>query len=390
MQRSKPLPLLLLTVYLAGCSLFSYKAKAEFEGFDFKYSAAGALDNPVVQVFNDGSKTYFMFREQDNYPKIYVMRNGKEASAQQTVNSPYVVVQGLYKEYVVKEQNNRALVHYTGTELVGQDPQPSVVKSGPVTRPGAQKIAVPLSVSSASDMKPQPPLPTQPAKRVVSIPSVKEVEVPFAVSRSKLGPKGKASMENLLAHAKEATSITITGTPDRSKIKDLPSARAETIKKWLTDRGVSADIIEVNEGDEPRTSDEQVYYSVVEITSQTQVQAQEVRRPLDPAQDQIVDLFSNVNHVQARSYIKQIGASLNPIGNAVGKGTNEDLVIALRRIIPTGWRLVGPQSLSGGNISVSWRGGKVWPSVLEDIARAIHVTFTVDWKLQQVSVDYLN
>lgn len=86
------------------------------------------------------------------------------------------------------------------------------------------------------------------------------VTVPFYVARYRLGPRGRAAMDEAFQSARLAHSIEIVSRGDKEGDLVLSRKRGTTLKKWLTSKGVSAARINVRLEASPQLDSEPNVY----------------------------------------------------------------------------------------------------------------------------------
>lgn len=124
--------LLLITTVLAFSNV---TAADQAKKYDFEYAIKGQPSVTPVQVFDNGTDTYFQFSPEKSIPAIFAVSScGNKVLLEPTVQSNYVVVQGRFSIFSLQIGNKSTSVTYTGrnsknSDLQFQNEDCSVVQS---------------------------------------------------------------------------------------------------------------------------------------------------------------------------------------------------------------------------------------------------------------------
>ncbi len=99
---------------LLSAAFLSISHASELPGYDFHYSSAGDTAVRPVQIFDDGSRLYLQFRDPDLIPALFVNTENGVMRLPVHQDFPYIVVDRLSPEILVKVGEQQALVHYDG------------------------------------------------------------------------------------------------------------------------------------------------------------------------------------------------------------------------------------------------------------------------------------
>lgn len=82
--------------------------------YEFSYVTEQPPSADLVQVFNDGTTTFFQFKRMPLNPKISIVRGGKEMPVNYEISPPYLMVPGIDVEYFILAGDNLSRVFYRG------------------------------------------------------------------------------------------------------------------------------------------------------------------------------------------------------------------------------------------------------------------------------------
>lgn len=124
---------------LLSAAFLSISHASELPGYDFHYSAVGDSAVRPLQIFDDGTHLYLQFRDPDMIPAVFV--NAEDGVIRLSVHQdfPYIVVDRLSPEMLVKVGEQQAIIRYDGGR--------SLTDSGSMT--GSSE---PLAVASAASI----------------------------------------------------------------------------------------------------------------------------------------------------------------------------------------------------------------------------------------------
>ena len=98
----------------AGLGSVAQTAAAASAPYEFSYVNEQPPASDLVQVFNDGTTTFFQFKRMPLNPKITIVRGGKEIAVNFEANPPYLMVPGIEAEYFVLVGESLSHVLYRG------------------------------------------------------------------------------------------------------------------------------------------------------------------------------------------------------------------------------------------------------------------------------------
>ncbi|NHQ86754.1 MULTISPECIES: TrbG/VirB9 family P-type conjugative transfer protein [Iodobacter] len=96
----------------------SMATAADISNYEFNYSVNGSRFAKPSQVFNDGGKTFFQFRDPSQITIATVDSEGKTVPLTAQLMKPYLVVDGVYPAYEVQTTGGeQSTVRYSGTRV---------------------------------------------------------------------------------------------------------------------------------------------------------------------------------------------------------------------------------------------------------------------------------
>lgn len=98
----------------AGLGSVAQTAAAASAPYEFSYVNEQPPTSDLVQVFNDGTTTFFQFKRMPLNPKITIVRGGKEIAVNFEASPPYLMVPGIEAEYFVLVGESLSHVLYRG------------------------------------------------------------------------------------------------------------------------------------------------------------------------------------------------------------------------------------------------------------------------------------
>lgn len=240
--------------------------------FNFLYRFEGERGILPLQVFDDGSKTYFQFRASNKVvPAILPEVQGSSYVANYNSVGPYVVVPGVASSYVLKYGSLTARIVQTGGRQTVAAPPPEMPLAGGGMVAVAQSVGPTTSVQRVVAYGPVNPIlgaqtasesSTSQGSSVATRQTSGSFLVPFALSSSKLGPAGRRAIAQALKGNGEVLSVSIVGRDDVQFHDGVASGRADAIYEALIRYGIAAGRISrkigvPREGDDPKnpTSD---------------------------------------------------------------------------------------------------------------------------------------
>jgi outer membrane protein OmpA-like peptidoglycan-associated protein len=212
--------------------------------FDFNYEIGGDEGTVPVQVFDDGERTYFQFRETLKLLPI-IFKVGVDGQREQVPferRSPYVIVNDISKRYYLSNGVGQSSIEYVGARAVNP-PRPLTIEAAvaKVAEALQPSVAAPAKVAAAS------PAPVQ------TLPLASPTGEAKTVYRDIVFPKGAnvipRSMESDLdavgSDLKKAVGVVVYARTDRGGTLALRDQRGAAIKRALVSRGVPDSAITV-------------------------------------------------------------------------------------------------------------------------------------------------
>jgi hypothetical protein len=130
-QRLQPARALAGLACLLGLATSATSAVGEGTAYDFAYRIAGDRQARPVQVFDDGSRTYFQFPGGAVIPLMLAGPRGERAVPR--LEGPYHVVEGVPRRFSLVVAGHRATVQAAGDSAAHQVPAPTPTTSGDAT-----------------------------------------------------------------------------------------------------------------------------------------------------------------------------------------------------------------------------------------------------------------
>ena len=99
---------------LVSAAFLSIAQASELPGYDFHYHAAGDNVAKPLQIFDDGTHLYLQFKDADMIPALFV--NSETGAIRLPVHQsfPYLVIDKLSPEILVKLGGHQAVIYYDG------------------------------------------------------------------------------------------------------------------------------------------------------------------------------------------------------------------------------------------------------------------------------------
>lgn len=250
------LPVMALAIFgLSACALVSAKAPkgappVNLGKYHFEYAIENKERTRMVQVFDDGTKTYFQFLDANVIrPLIFTE---EERLIPYELEHNYIVVPGVHKSFTVVASKSRSTVKNLSTPPglgVAAATLPLSVETKPDIEAAAPAVTEPQPTAVTAETPRPIETQTVVAPATQSAPSLsdsrkpKQYQVPFATKTASLGPQGREAVACLLLQASNAEQVIIRGRafgPDIEAAKKLALSRAISIKRELVKGGVGA------------------------------------------------------------------------------------------------------------------------------------------------------
>lgn len=127
-----------LSCALAACAGTPEQPKKIVDNYDFDYMVQSESIK-IVQVFDDGSSTFFQLSANGSIPAVFAEVEGDFKFAQMEMFGPYIKVPFTAKRYMLKIGNSIARVAYVGERV--KESHPKLVESLHVKDPQAASVS---------------------------------------------------------------------------------------------------------------------------------------------------------------------------------------------------------------------------------------------------------
>ena len=231
----------------AGAGLESTRAASAVQGYDFSYQVDGGDTVGLVQVFDDGSRTYFQFRGLDlaHVPVIWAEQSETQKRALPIeATSPYLVVHELARKYVVASGKHKASVVMVDWQARGLK-TPALSRAQVATRPETASPARPAGQSLRASVD---------CDRSVGLGRAKTIDVPFVSGASEPTRQARADLVAIAKRLAENGPLIILGRPSPGGGVVQARSRAGSIKAALLEAGVPASHIQVEVSGTPKAA----------------------------------------------------------------------------------------------------------------------------------------
>ncbi len=216
--------------------------------YDFAYASSGEPELRPLQVFDDGTYSYFQFRSQLLQPTVTASVDGKTRLLIPQRMGPYLRIELIANRYAIGFGALQAAVAYAGPER-------------PVSKSYIPPPAVALiPLAAARESSKQSVAPTFGAAKPVQGDSSdtpylqKDALIAFANGKSTLSKQAAAQVLAALPGGMVVDKIVITGRDDAGNGDSLAKARAMAIRDRFLSAGVSLEKIVTKEaaGNDPQ------------------------------------------------------------------------------------------------------------------------------------------
>ncbi len=237
-----------LLTTIAASFMLAAGSSAMAAGFDFEYSVQ--RDSPVTQAFDNGRKTFIQLRKSVDVGMVFATDDqGERRPVAITGKSPYIEIDGTYKQIELVTANGNVAIQYGGKGQRIQASQPTLPAATTArfaavstVPPLASPIVVPSRTASApvAVFGAAQPL----GLDVKDTPKATEqndpLTIPFAVGKTALGPKGRATIAELARSAKNNGKVlTVAVYSDPGADKSQAVVRGRAIRAELAKYGVN-------------------------------------------------------------------------------------------------------------------------------------------------------
>ena len=272
-----------------------YLASAERMGrYDFSYRVDAQPRVRPVQVFDDGANTYFQFLGGDAVPAIFRMTDDGPELTIQAFEGPYLRVEGVASQYLLKLGTSSGRVIYTAA---GRAPLPTNPVYTPAQPPAwsAQVASLQSVALTPSDARPKAidtnsyatPTKGDVTKWAPSRIEDEEYEILFSKDEEKLSRQYQSILERAIKSLSGDYTVIVIGRDDDAYKEGTADARARHIAEFMSAKGVTRSRIEVRTGGQKKAGGK--WASTVRIvkTIPTPIAAQQPpQAPVEPALSQ--------------------------------------------------------------------------------------------------------
>lgn len=243
---------------IAGAGWFSPSVeKSQIDGFDFNYQISDAESIGLIQVFDDGDRTYFQFKNPERLkktPTVFVTRNGRRELAKLEAKSPYLIVSGVGEKFYVQYEKQASMIEHIGpreeTEKVAPKPMDGK-KSARMQTAQAARAAEPTPIDKAEKT---------PEKTIGRLVHGTIVNIPFFENSVTLSKKTQDDLATRAQKIDGAMQIVVRGRPSASGDATTANTRALAIKEFLVGNGIDPGRIEVMADDKSKPGKTEGFY----------------------------------------------------------------------------------------------------------------------------------
>lgn len=270
---------LLAVAFLFTTCLASAGNQANLSGFDFNYSVDLNKTIGLTQVFDDGDRTYFQFTQAENFPTLYVVKDGKKQLIPMEVRPPYLIVAGVASKYALSTNNGKTSIYVSYNGKRTEEPILPKTAEKPVAE--NQKASDAKANTESEEMLESKPSKTMKKERISKvkekIESTEKAEksvtnkpqefktgallnIPFFENSIVLSKKAKADLAQQITDISAANKVVVRGRPSVKGDTSIANTRALAIKNYLVDMGVDESLIEVKQESEIKAGKNQGFY----------------------------------------------------------------------------------------------------------------------------------
>jgi hypothetical protein len=241
------------------------------EGFDFNYTAETDARFPLVQVFDDGDRTYFQFTELEKYPQVTMeLDSGKRVIVPLEAKTPYLIVKGVGNKFFLTSGKASIVVSYNGKRVVEAKPAPTTMAASPAAAEQAKQDPVakaekPVRVAkqkktvdyseNANDGEHEQEQESEP-RLVEGI----KINVPFFENSVTVSKKAREDLETKISQLRKTHRAIVRGRPSADGDTNTARTRSFAIKGILLSAGMDEDQIEVKPEDVAKTGKNEGFY----------------------------------------------------------------------------------------------------------------------------------
>jgi hypothetical protein len=233
--------------------------------YDFSYESQGDVRAKPVQVFDDGSSTFFQFRAGEALPTILAATTAGPQLMVPKIEGPYARVDGVSGQYILKSGLSTSNVSYLGSgraapNAPGATPGQSgadqaamarlVAAAGQIHGGRAEFAAQSPRVDLHVDSYATPLRGDRVQWTTTEVPST-PASIPFVLGKHTAGPQATRQVRDFARTIASAQRVVITGIDDRSYAEGLAEKRAQAVADLLVAAGIARDRIAIKSSAQP-------------------------------------------------------------------------------------------------------------------------------------------
>lgn len=329
--------------------------------YDFNYIASGSLSIKPLQVFDDGTFTYFQFATDRDPPTIFSVRMGRERLETVERVGQYTAIRGLHPHYELRAGDALASVTYRGfNEKTGK------IESDLERRVGAAGVymsgeAAPSDISEGGKLIDRTEI---------------TYKIPFRRGAASIQDEGLKAIKKLAGKVTAYDEIIVYARPDREGEAPVTGKRAEAIYKELIKQGISADRVTSREQEASRPENG-LFYSEVLVRAGTGAKTPTNMRPV------IANRYTQEEGGRSGAVFFE---GREPAIKSAVRGMGRDITMrdALMQIIPSQYQIYN-DGVSMDSL-VTWAGDKDWTKPLHDVVRQAGISAVVNWEERSITL----
>jgi len=213
--------------------------------FDFNYEIGGDEATVPVQVFDDGERTYFQFRDSLKLLPI-IFRIGLDGQREQVPferRAPYVVVNELSKRYYLANGVGQASIEYVGAGRASMPQKPLTIEAA-VARVAAAIQPPTATPAIAAAAPPAPAFGTSTATPSTEARTIYR-DIVFPRGANVIPRAGEEVIDQMASELREAIGLVVYARTDKGGALNLRDQRGAAIKKALVARGAKDALVTV-------------------------------------------------------------------------------------------------------------------------------------------------
>ena len=258
-------------------------------GYDFSYAIDDGGNSGLVQVFDDGNRTYFQFAKQVPAKlTVFSIENGVKHLASIASKSPYLVVSGTGSSFDIVYGKAHVMVSYTGANRSFKSGVEPAQPAEPAVAPEAKPAAVEKPAPEAKASRGPTVIKEKEETKDNAFPTYTQatlLNVPFHEDSITLSPGVKKSLAKMKFGDYQ---IYVKGKPSAEGDSTIANSRALAIRDYLVKaKGVDPDDIHAKADDSVKKGQKNgVYLSeimLVKNTAQDRIRYEDVAKESEHA-----------------------------------------------------------------------------------------------------------